>query len=176
MLTRHGRFGVGEMGDLGGEVKGGGLFVHLPCALGVTRCNGLCLKMAQTQDSTSARNQGRSPPDRARPPAGRARLPKLPAEILREGLRSKVPRTDIGAPSRGRALPCVWGVSWATPRKMASLDHPNTSASRPTTTVAKTVYKTGRASTESIAVLSARPRPRVPVCGSEIAMLPVACS
>ena len=31
----------------------------------------------------------------------------LPAELLREGLRGKVPRTGGGAPSRCRARPCV---------------------------------------------------------------------
>jgi hypothetical protein len=43
----------------------------------------------------------------AQPPPGRARLQLLPAEMRWDGLNHKVPRTGVGAPSRGRARPFV---------------------------------------------------------------------
>jgi hypothetical protein len=67
-----------------------------------------------------ARNRGRRPPGlplvsplvretngMARPPPGRARLPRLPAENRGEWLNHKAPRTSRGAPSRGRARSSV---------------------------------------------------------------------
>ncbi len=44
-------------------------------------------------------------------PPGRAGLPTLPVEIRREVLTHKPPRTNVGAPTRGRAHPCV-GSGW----------------------------------------------------------------
>jgi len=58
-----------------------------------------------------ARNQGRSPLGRARPPPGRARLQRWPAEIWGKKLNHKAPRTLVGAPSRGRARPYVGYVA-----------------------------------------------------------------
>jgi hypothetical protein len=58
--------------------------------------------------SPLGRNQGaNAPPARARPPPGRARLRRLRVELRWEGLRDKVPKTAVGAPSRGRAWACV---------------------------------------------------------------------
>ena len=43
----------------------------------------------------------------ARPPPGRARLQRVPAEIRVKKLNHKAPRTGVGAFSRGRARPFV---------------------------------------------------------------------
>ena len=78
-----------------------------------------------------ARNQGRSPPGRALPPPGEGALQRQSPELRWEGLRDKAPTSNVAAPARGRARPCVgrggggWGALKRTLRVGDGPPHPS---------------------------------------------------